>query len=1039
MGKIIYRIQKLITVLCVSVVLFSLMHVNANIEAVTSESELFEQAYRHYLSYEPAKALELLDLFLREYPKSSAKDAILFWKGKSLVQLGKPADARKTFSQLINNFPESYFKGLAEKEIANIQERRVPGAIRTEQQHGAPPAAGNAGEATEQEKLEAFRKNENLQLELAELKRKYETAEKTLSEQRNASAEITVLKQKYDEAVRNIKTLEQKKTELSAMLEQVTDKENDWKQLDSYIQELEKEKKNLEQQVRTRDQKLADYQKSVAGLEKQIKELESKRAGGERDLSDRIAQLTQEKEALELIARNTEQKEKDVVRLEAELKQLEHSRKALEQKVQQRDQELIDYRGSIAGLERKIMEIETDRDRRNRDMSREIARLSEEKAELEKKIKTRTGRVRVPESEKNERNRLEAELKELKQARDEAQRQADGDIRRLEMELSELRRKHAAFKAMAGDTEQKNNDIILLEKKLKQLEQSRQGLEKEVKERDQKLLDYRKSVADLEEKISKIEAGGIRRNSEAGAQIKHLTEEKGLLEKRLRKEQTHVAQLKQKMTEKERMAQQMDLGANMDVVRLRADLDKKEREYEENRVLAIKLQKENKDLKALLEKQKSRRVNKDDTDEIQRLETELKQMEQSKQELQARKDKEIRQLNVKLHEQKSAYEQNKEALTQLQKEKKDLATRLQERESSMTVVRDDIAERKRLETELKQRERSLKELREQNDRTAKQLGNDLRKQKEQAEEYARSLERLKGQERQLTKKYNDLSRMHNEQKKELDTLRNTVKQYEEPVVIIDKARYSVLDILNYYTQSSAVLAKIGNPVIFWKSDNLYEDFITEQILLGKADAEGIQVNESTVRSLSRDHELNKNEQVYLSQFLKIEKFISDHMSGDVVDDRTVREYYDAYRDNYISMPGVKTFSFLRLRYSEEDEIDKALLATSLRERVENGEPLRDIYRSMPDLLALETVTSRNVPEWVSKKIGSLKKGMISDVIIFDNALHIFHVLTEKAPVYKDYESVKDDIRKDLLLQQRIDSLPVTEWLRGIRSEAVQIK
>jgi hypothetical protein len=60
-------------------------------------------------------------------------------------------------------------------------------------------------------------------------------------------------------------------------------------------------------------------------------------------------------------------------------------------------------------------------------MSAEIARLSEEKAQLEKRIKTRAGRVRVPKSEKDEKNRLEAELKQLEQTRKEAEQRADKD------------------------------------------------------------------------------------------------------------------------------------------------------------------------------------------------------------------------------------------------------------------------------------------------------------------------------------------------------------------------------------------------------------------------------------------------------------------------------------------------------------------------------------------------------------------------------------------------------------------------------------
>lgn len=999
MGKIIYRNKKLIKVIFIFVLLLCLLPVNADVEAVISESELFEEAYRHYLSYEPAKALELLDLFLREYPESSATDAILFWKAKSLLQLGKPAEARKIFSKLISDFPESYFKGLAEEEVTSIQEMDVDPTMRTEQPRKAPIVAGVKSDEDEKERIATLlNENENLQSEFAELRSKHEAAEKVLTEQKTASTEIKALKKQYEEAVSQIKSLETREAELSAVLEKVTEKETDWKKLDRSIKELQNEKQMLEQQVKERDQKLADYEKSVGELERQISEVKTERSRGTKDLSDRIAQLAQEKKeleeqirqssgsitgpmsdttqklraelgelrkernALEAVARNTDQKDKDIVRLEAELKQLEQSRQVLEQEVKARDQELIDYRKSIADLEEKITEVETDRDRRDRDMSAEIARLSEEKAQLEKRIKTRAGRVRVPKSEKDEKNRLEAELKQLEQSRKEAEQQADRDIRRLEAELGELRKERASLELVARDTEQKDRDIVRLEAELGELEKEKTALETRVRDAEQKDAEIQRLEANLKDLESRI-AASDQSSRDAEARIVKLTEEKGQLEQQLKEEQTRAAQLKQKINEKERMAKQIELGANMDIVRLQADLEKKEREYEENRVLAIKLQKEKKDLEAWL----------------------------------------------------------------------------QERESSITVVPDNTAEKKVLETELKQLKQSMKELQAQTDKDVKQLRNDLRKQTELAEEYARSIEQLKSQEKQMKESYNDLTRLHDGRKKELNTLRETIKQYEAPVVVIDKSRYSILDILNDHTLSSAVLSKIGDPFVLWRSDNLYEDFITERILLRKAQEEGIREDRSTVKSMSSDYGLNKDEKEYLTKYLNINKFISRHMSGDVVDDRAVRNFYEAHRADYVRTPGVQTFSVLRLRYSEQDEINKALLATSLRERMNAGESSKEIYESMPDLLAFETVTNTILPEWVNNKIGSLKKGKVSDIIILDDAFHIFRLVSEEAPIYKNYETVKDEIKKDLLLQKKIDSLPITEWLREIRSEAVQIR
>jgi hypothetical protein len=90
-----------------------------------------------------------------------------------------------------------------------------------------------------------------------------------------------------------------------------------------------------------------------------------------------------------------------------------------------------------------------------------------------------------------------------------------------------------------------------------------------------------------------------------GAQIAKLSEEKEQLEQQIKDEQTNAAMLKQKINDKERIAKQVELGANMDIIRLKADLEKRESEDEKNRVLALKLQKEKKDLEALLEERQS--------------------------------------------------------------------------------------------------------------------------------------------------------------------------------------------------------------------------------------------------------------------------------------------------------------------------------------------------------------------------------------------------------------------------------------------------
>jgi hypothetical protein len=596
---------------------------------------------------------------------------------------------------------------------------------------------------------------------------------------------------------------------------------------------------------------------------------------------------------------------------------LQREKQELQEQMKARDQELSGYRISVTELEGKIREVETDRDRRNRDMGSQIARLSQEKEQL---------------------------------------KQQEDEIQRLRADLQKQMNAYEEDRTIISG-----------------LQREKQEREEQVKARDQELSDYRASITELEGKIREVETDRDRRNRDMGAQIAKLSQEKEQLEKRIKTRAGRV------------------------------------------------------------------RVPQSEKDAKKRLEAELKRLEQSRQELEKQADKDMRQLNTDLRELQNKYEKSRALVVKLQEEKKDLEVRLRKRESSITVVKDDIAEREKLEAELKLRKQSGRELQVRTDRDIKQLRDELQKQKEQAGEYNRIIKKLRNQEMQAKGSYDNLTKLYNEKNAELETLRNNMRQYEVPVIVINKAKYSILDIINEYILSSSVLSKIGNPFVLWRSGNLYEDFITERILLSKAEGEGIREDRSKVRSISGDYGLSKNEKEYLSKFLKINKFISIHMSGDIVDDRAVRNYYEKHTDQFAATPGVKTFHVLRLRYSETDEIDKALLATSIRQRNINGEPLKEIQRSKPDLLVLERITARDLPNWVNRKIGFIQKGDTSDVIVLEGAFNIFRLISEEPRVLKNYETVKDEIRKDLLLQKKIDSLPVHEWLESIQNEAVQIR
>lgn len=92
------------------------------------EAALFERAYGSFMSYQPEKAVEGFNAFIREYPSSSALDAAFFWKAKALAMSGRTDEARQIISSFDEKFPDSPFRRFTSSALAEMKaggEQRV--------------------------------------------------------------------------------------------------------------------------------------------------------------------------------------------------------------------------------------------------------------------------------------------------------------------------------------------------------------------------------------------------------------------------------------------------------------------------------------------------------------------------------------------------------------------------------------------------------------------------------------------------------------------------------------------------------------------------------------------------------------------------------------------------------------------------------------------------------------------------------------------------------------------------------------------------
>lgn len=226
----------IVTIFLIAVIFFI---VSGSVSA-SQESELFEEAYSYYLSYNPNKALELFNAFLKEFPLSSATDSVLFWKAKALIQLNKTSEAKEIFKKIKELYPESYFYNFAQKELENlnIQTIEIKGVVNK-----------NTAESSD--------------------KKTSRQEEKKAPAVGLKDETIIALNKEKDNALAKVKTLELKTSELNLILEKLQEKQKGWKDLEEYIKTLKDNRVILENRIKDMDKRLSEADKTISMLNKQ--------------------------------------------------------------------------------------------------------------------------------------------------------------------------------------------------------------------------------------------------------------------------------------------------------------------------------------------------------------------------------------------------------------------------------------------------------------------------------------------------------------------------------------------------------------------------------------------------------------------------------------------------------------------------------------------------------------------------------------------------------------------------------------------------
>ena len=493
-------------------------------DPASREAGLFNRGYESYLSYQPEKAVQELTAFLNEFPDSSARDAALYWLGKSYMQLKSFGEARKAFSEIRQNFQESPYLSHAERELEMLG--RTEGDAPIDATAGAgmknEPPEKRLKEAEKQVKAlgkslgEASEERDKVRIQLSEEKKKteilrehvtqLEKKEKTLNE---VSVERDALQRKLDEGKKRIKELEIKEEACEDDAKKLRSREKDLtetaKEKESLSKLLDEERKTTAE-LRAKNKESEKREKTIKDLVEERDALknraeEQRRKIGElqenlKTLTDKdktIARMTGEKDSLK---RKDEENRKSIDTLRAQVDEL----KGVEKKYRTQEKDL-----EVAIEERdRLKEQKVQEQRRKEELEKSVKELknSEQKALLKEKELLRMT---------DERNTLQDQLDSEKGKRKELEKRV-AEFEKKEGMLAETTRERDSLRKQLEDQREQTK---VLEGRIaetgeneKKTKAENQVLAQRTQERDtlsRMLGEERKKAEDLERKIKEME------------------------------------------------------------------------------------------------------------------------------------------------------------------------------------------------------------------------------------------------------------------------------------------------------------------------------------------------------------------------------------------------------------------------------------------------------------------------------------------------------------------------------------------------------
>jgi chromosome segregation ATPase len=636
-------------------------------DAAQQEAELFEKAYEYYLSYNPEKAAETFDLFIRQFPESSALDSAMFWRAKSFVHLKKYDEAARGFQTMMDLYPVSSYVVYADKELESL--RKMP---RTSEPYRAvtdlPVLPIDTKAAPVEEKVRNLeREKHDLEMRLSDAEQNRQLTErnlaKVLEDKSVLVTELEALK-KREEGLANKRSVTEKSEKDNARLSE------EKKSLETRLRESEETVKGLQAEREKTQEELAVLKNELSGNSQ-----DSRKVRGQHD--EYVKQLTAEKAALQ-------------------------------QTIHQKEREMSEFQQRLASLEKKTADTEAARQKEKEDANTALVQMSAEKTSLEKELSQEKKRrtdlenqgmqredvLRQLQASEEKRKQYEQEMTRLTAERDalltkaaereQAERDKKDLLSRIEAvskERDDLAKQAALQDKAAQDkrqveteAQQLRAETDVLQKKVKELEaveKERITLQAEILERDQKLATASETIASLRGAVQSLEQEKGKTLTDLQEKQRRAEADKIAREEELKKEQRNIAarleEQQKKGKEQEATINKMSTekaGLEKEILSNREKLAELKAVQEEN----IRLNNENSQIKtaksqaeqeikktseekALLEQREGREAS-----ETKKVRDELVEAKKTA-DLQAKKSQELQQEIMTLRTQLQEYEQ----------------------------------------------------------------------------------------------------------------------------------------------------------------------------------------------------------------------------------------------------------------------------------------------------------------------------------------------------------------------------------------------